>query len=63
MSSDQERSVRQDRHVSWSTGAVGSAITVEQDKRAWELRTASLTYAQIGAELRCVSTFLRQVVH
>ncbi len=28
-----------------------SAFTVEQDTRAWELRTASLTYAQIGAEL------------
>jgi hypothetical protein len=30
---------------------VRSAFTVERDKRAWELRTASLTYAQIGAEL------------
>jgi hypothetical protein len=30
---------------------VRSAFTVEQDKRASELRTASLTYAQIGAEL------------
>ncbi len=28
-----------------------SAFTVEQDKRAWELRIASLTYAQIGTEL------------
>jgi hypothetical protein len=31
--------------------AVRSAITVEEDKRAWEPRTAALTYTQIGAEL------------
>ena len=32
--------------------AVRSAFTVEQDTRAWELRMASLTYAQIGTEAR-----------
>jgi hypothetical protein len=31
--------------------AVRSAVTAEQDKRAWELRTLSLTYAQIATEL------------
>jgi hypothetical protein len=31
--------------------AVRSAVTVEQDLRAWDLRTASLTYAQIGPNL------------
>jgi Ni,Fe-hydrogenase III large subunit len=31
--------------------AVRSAATAEQDKRAWELRTRSLTYSQIGGIL------------
>jgi hypothetical protein len=31
--------------------AVRAPETVEQDKRAWELRTLSLTYAQIATEL------------
>lgn len=31
--------------------AIRAPETVEQDKRAWELRTLSLTYAQIGIEL------------
>ena len=31
--------------------AIRAPETVEQDKRAWELRTRSLTYAQIATEL------------